>query len=148
MKLTTKGRYGIHAMYELARCARDGQDTPVSLKAIAERQDIPEAYLEQLFALLKKAGLVRSTRGAQGGYTLARPASDISVGEVLRTLEGGLNVVDCLDDSGMCGKSCECPTRIVWKKLTDGINRIVDSITLDDMIDDYERQCAREDDGK
>lgn len=144
MKLSTKGRYGIHAMYDLAVCARDGQDAPVSLKAIAERQGIPEAYLEQLFAMLKKAKLVKSTRGAQGGYKLARQPGEISVGEVLRALEGGLSVVDCLDEAELCGKSCACPSRIVWKRLTDGINKIVDGITLSDMIDEYERQGARE----
>ena len=144
MKLTTKGRYGIHAMYDLAVCARDGQDVPVSLKAIAERQGIPEAYLEQLFAMLKKAGLVISTRGAQGGYQLARRPEEISVGDVLRALEGGLNVVDCLEESDLCGKSCACPSRIVWKKLTDGINRIVDGISLSDMIDEFEQSNARE----
>lgn len=139
MKLSTRGRYGIHAMYDLAKNASDG---PVPIKVIAERQAIPEAYLEQLVAVLKRAGLVTSTRGAQGGYTLSRPAKDITVGEILRALEGGLNLVDCLTEEDACGKSCDCPSRIVYMKIRDGLNRVADGITLQDMIDDHERDCA------
>lgn len=142
MKLSTRGRYGIHAMYDLAQNARSG---PQSIKAIAEREGIPEAYLEQLIAPLKRAGLVTSTRGAQGGYTLARAPEEITVGDVLRALEGGLSLVDCLDEEDACGKSCACASRIVWMKLRDGLNAIVDGITLRDMITEYERQCAQED---
>ena len=141
MKLSTRGRYGIHTMYELARNAADG---PQSIKAIAERGGMPEAYLEQLVAVLKREGLVVSTRGAQGGYMLARQPSEITVGQVLRALEGGLNLVDCLDEEGACGKACVCPSRLVWLKLRDGMNAIVDGITLQDMLDDYERACAQE----
>ena len=139
MKLSTRGRYGIHAMYDLA-CHADGG--PVSIKAIADRQGIPEAYLEQLVARLKKEGLVVSTRGAQGGYTLSRSAEEITVGEILRALEGGLNLVDCLTEEDACGRSCACPSRIVYIKMRDGLNRIVDSITLQDMMDDYGRTGA------
>ena len=142
MKLSTRGRYGIHAMYDLARYAECG---PQSIKAIAEREGIPEAYLEQLIAVLKREGLVTSTRGAQGGYALAREPARITVGDVLRALEGGLNLVDCLDGEDACGKACACPSRIVWMKLRDGLNAIVDGITLQDMIDDYKRLCAQED---
>ena len=142
MKLSTRGRYGIHAMYDLALYADGG---PQSIKAISEREGVPEAYLEQLIAVLKREKLVTSTRGAQGGYVLARPAAQITVGEVLRALEGGLSLVDCLDEEDTCGKSCACPSRIVWMKLRDGLNAIVDGITLQDMIDDYKRLCAQED---
>lgn len=135
MKLSTRGRYGIHAMYDLACNYNAG---PQPIKAIAERQSIPEAYLEQLFAALKRDNLVNSVRGAQGGYTLARAPGEITVGDVLRTLEGGLNLVDCLMEEDTCGKSCACPSRIVWMKIRDGLNRIVDGITLKDMMDDYE----------
>ncbi len=139
MKLSTRGRYGIHTMYDLAL---NGENGPQSIKAIAERGGMPEAYLEQLIAGLKKAGLVTSTRGAQGGYMLARPADEITVGDVLRALEGGLNLVECLDEEDTCGKSCDCPSRIVWLKIRDGLNRVVDGITLRDMIDDYKRDSA------
>ena len=134
MKLSTRGRYGIHAMYDLACNFNSG---PQAIKTIAERQSIPEAYLEQLFAALKRDKLVNSIRGAQGGYTLSRPPEEITVGDVLRTLEGGLNLVDCLLEEDTCGKSCACPSRIVWMKLRDGLNAIVDGITLQDMINDY-----------
>ena len=142
MKLSTRGRYGIHAMYDLALNVEGG---PQSIKAIAEREGIPEAYLEQLIAVLKREGLVNSTRGAQGGYVLARKPEEITVGDVLRALEGGLGLVDCLDEEDACGKSCACPSRIVWMKLRDGLNAIVDGITLKDMIMDYERACAQVD---
>ena len=142
MKLSTRGRYGIHAMYDLALNAEGG---PQSIKAIAEREGMPEAYLEQLIAVLKREKLVTSTRGAQGGYMLARRPEEITVGEVLRALEGGLSLVDCLDEEEACGKSCACPSRIVWQKLRDGLNAIVDGITLQDMIEDYKRLCAQED---
>ena len=140
MKLSTRGRYGIHAMYDLACNAEAG---PQPIKAIAERQNIPEAYLEQLFAVLKKDKLVTSVRGAQGGYMLSRSPDEITVGDVLRSLEGGLTLVDCLDEEEACGKSCACPTRIVWLKIRDGLNAIVDGITLTDMQEEYKRLMAR-----
>jgi Rrf2 family protein len=117
-------------MYELALSYGSA---PVSIKAIAERQDIPEAYLEQIFAMLRKDDLVTSVRGAQGGYVLARPPAEIRVGDLLRSLEGGLRLVDCLEDEA-CVRACECPSRVVWKKINDGLNDIVDSITLQDML--------------
>ena len=138
MKLSTRGRYGIHAMYDLAVHYGDG---PQSIKCIAERQGIPEAYLEQLIAMLRRAELVLSNRGAQGGYRLARSPEQITVGDVLRALEGGLNLVECLEEDETCGRSCDCPSRIVWIKLRDGLNRVVDGITLRDMV---EEQAAQE----
>ena len=134
MKLSTRGRYGIHAMYDLAVHYGDG---PQSIKLIAERQATPEAYLEQLIALLRREKLVISNRGAQGGYRLSREPKDMTVGDVLRALEGGLNLVDCLLEEDSCGKTCACPSRIVWMKIRDGLNSIVDGITLQDMIDEY-----------
>lgn len=138
MKLSTRGRYGIHAMYDLACNYNAG---PQPIKAIAERQAIPEAYLEQLFAVLRREQLVKSVRGAQGGYTLSRDPKNMTVGDVLRALEGGLNLVDCLLEEDTCGKSCACPSRIVWLKIRDGLNAVVDGITLQDMMDDY--QCLK-----
>ena len=142
MKLSTRGRYGIHTMYDLAL---NGESGPQSIKAIAERGGMPEAYLEQLIAGLKRAGLVISTRGAQGGYMLTRPANEITVGDVLRALEGNLSLVECLDGEDCCDKACACPSRIVWQKLRDGITAIVDGITLQDMVEDYRRMNAQED---
>lgn len=140
MKLSTRGRYGIHAMYDLACHYKLG---PQPIKLIAERESVPEAYLEQLFASLKRDGLVNSVRGAQGGYTLSRAPGEITVGDVLRTLEGGLNLVDCLLEEDACGKSCACPSRVVWMKIRDGLNAIVDGITLQDMVEDYKRLSAQ-----
>lgn len=140
MKLSTRGRYGIHAMYDLAKHYGDG---PQSIKLIAERQGIPEAYLEQLIAVLRREQLVISNRGAQGGYRLSREPKDMTVGDVLRALEGGLNLVDCLLEEDSCGKTCACPSRVVWMKIRDGLNSIVDGITLQDMIDEYACQMAQ-----
>ena len=137
MKLSTRGRYGIHAMYDLAVHYSEG---PQSIKSIAARQGIPEAYLEQLIAVLRREKLVLSNRGAQGGYRLARSPEEITVGDVLRALEGGLNLVECLDEEDACGKSCACPSRIVWLKLRDGLNQIVDGITLRDMIEEQAKE--------
>ena len=142
MKLSTRGRYGIQTMYDLAQNVVNG---PQSIKAIAERGGMPEAYLEQLIAGLKRAELVSSTRGAQGGYMLARPASEITVGDVLRALEGNLSLVECLDGEDCCDRACACLSRIVWQKLRDGMTAIVDGITLQDMVEDYRRMNAQED---
>lgn len=131
MKLSTRGRYGINAMFELARSYGGA---PMSIKAIAEKQGIPESYLEQLIALLRRDELVTGIRGAQGGYVLSREPENITVGDVLRSLEGDLKLVDCLIEEESCDKSCDCPSRIIWKKVSDGLNQIVDSITLKDMI--------------
>ena len=131
MKLSTRARYGIHAMYDLAQLYGGA---PQSVKCIAERQGIPEAYLEQLLCTLRRAGLVVSARGAQGGYMLSRPPGEITVGDILRALEDGLTLLDCLDEEDACGKSCDCPSRKIWQRLRDGINGIVDGITLDDML--------------
>ena len=137
MKLSTRGRYGIHAMYDLAQQYESGVPQPI--KAIAERERIPDAYLEQLIASLRKAGLVSSVRGAQGGYMLARSPENITVGEVLRVLEGELATVECLEVEDACDKACACPTRLVWQKIQNGVNAIVDGITLQDMLVDYAR---------
>lgn len=137
MKLSTRGRYGIHAMYDLAVHYGDGSQ---SIKLIAERQGIPEAYLEQLIAVLRREKLVISNRGAQGGYRLSRDPAQITVGDVLRALEGGLNLVDCLLEEDSCGKTCDCPSRIVWMKIRDGLNSIVDGISLQDMIDEFKNR--------
>ena len=108
MKLSTRGRYGIHAMYDLALYAEGG---PQSIKAIAEREGVPEAYLEQLICSLKKAGLVVSVRGAQGGYRIARSAEEISIGDILRALEGEVLQIECLADEEFCANACSCPSR-------------------------------------
>lgn len=138
MKLSTKGRYGLKAMFDLALHNGDG---PISLKSIAERQKISDHYLEQLIASLRKAGLVKSVRGAQGGYMLADVPSKITVGDIIRILEGPLGLSDCVleGDPADCDNANYCVTRVVWKKIQTSISEVVDSITLQDMLDDYEK---------
>ncbi|HOQ07818.1 MAG TPA: Rrf2 family transcriptional regulator [Clostridiales bacterium] len=139
MKLSTKGRYGLKAMLDLAVHSVDGQ---VSLNSIAERQGLSENYLEQLFASLKKAKLIKSVRGPQGGYMLADSPENISVGDILRALEGSLAPTDCVSEdqgAGSCSNSGRCVTRSVWERIRDGINNVIDNITLQELIDDYLR---------
>lgn len=119
-------------MHELALRYQQG---PVSLKSVAERQSISEHYLEQLIAPLRKAGLVQSVRGAQGGYELAREPAEITIGDILRVLEGPIAPVDCLDhnDSGACCRADGCAARTVWKRLQDSMTDVLDSTTLADL---------------
>lgn len=135
MKLSTKGRYGARAMLDLALNYNENEG-PVALGGVAERQGISEEYLEQIFSALRKAGIVESVRGAQGGYKLARPAERITVGDILRALEGSLTPVDCVDENKVT--SCErydgCVLNGVWAKLRNAINNTVDSITLSDLV--------------
>lgn len=135
LKLSTRSRYGLRAMFDLAQHEGEG---PISLKSIAERQGLSEHYLEQLVSGLRKAGLVESTRGAQGGYFLGKEASQIRVGDVIRVLEGSIAPVDCVseEDPECCQNSRYCVTRTVWEKMRDSITEVVDSITLEDMVQD------------
>ena len=137
MKLTTKGRYGLRAVIDLAMYAKN---EPVSLSDVAERQNISISYLEQLIAKLKKAGIVQSTRGAQGGYALAKAPEDISVGEILRALEGSLSPVDCsaVDGEGEteCSASNFCVTKYVWKRINDSINDTVNNMFLSELLEE------------
>lgn len=131
MKLSTKGRYGLRAAVALAMYAKD---EPVSISTIATREELSESYLEQLFAKLKKAGLVHSIRGTNGGYQLSRPAEDISVGDVLRALEGNMVIVDCPDSESQCAKYGSCVTKYVWKRINNSINDTMDAITLEELV--------------
>ncbi|MDA8442097.1 MAG: Rrf2 family transcriptional regulator [Peptococcaceae bacterium] len=138
MRLSTKGRYGLKAMFDLAQHIGEG---PVSLKNVAERQGISEHYLEQLISGLRKASLVKSVRGAQGGYTLARDASKITVGDIIRVLEGPIAPVECVaeEDPEICDKADCCVTRRIWERVRDSIADVLDSVTLEDMVKDAER---------
>lgn len=132
MKLSTKGRYGLRAVVDLAVYSKEGA---ISISSIAARQDLSEGYLEQLIARLKKAGIVHSVRGVNGGYQLTRSPKDISVGDVLRALEGDLQIVDCPDGEGGCAKSDSCVTKYVWKRINDSINEVVDHMSLQELAD-------------
>ncbi len=141
MKLSTKGRYGIKAMVDIA--LEYGKDR-LSVNQLAEKQGVSVAYLEQLIAALKKAGLVEATRGALGGYTLSRPPEEISVGEVLRALEGTTAILDCVGtDNVGCSNACSCSARPLWLKLQMRIDDVLNSTTIKDMADDYSVQLER-----
>ncbi len=135
MKLSTKGRYGLRALIDLAQYS---EKEPVSITSISDRQGISERYLEQLMAMLKKAGLVKSIRGAGGGYILAKELEAISVGDVLRALEGSLEPVECsgLNPEEGCKAADSCVTKYVWQRINDSINRTVDEIKLDQLVEE------------
>lgn len=135
MKLSTRGKYGLYAMVYLAQNTDKG---PQPLKEIAS-SGLPEQYLEQLLGSLKKAGLVTAVRGAQGGYQLAKPAQEITVGHIIDAMEGPLNLSDCASEGDHhCPHGDSCPTKRVWEYLTDSINRLLYSISLDKMLESKE----------
>jgi Rrf2 family cysteine metabolism transcriptional repressor len=132
MKLSTKGRYGLRAMIDMAQSQEKG---PKATRNIAERQGISERYLEQLMVPLKRAGLVKSIRGSQGGYILGRSPEKITAGDIIRALEGPIAPVDCVNE--MHPETCEredyCVTRILWEKVRDSVSGVLDSYTLADL---------------
>ena len=141
MKLSTKGRYGLKAMVDLATEYDSG--ARLSIAQLAERQGVSAAYLEQLIASLKKAGLVTALRGVQGGYVLARSPELISVGEVLRVLEGSTAIVDCVGSN-----VCSCSARPLWLKLQRRIDDVLNTTSVRDLADDYITQMERNQDNK
>lgn len=137
MRISTKGKYGLRAMVDLAV---HSSDCPIPLSSIAERQDLSLGYMEQVFSVLRKAGLVNSIKGAQGGYILADNPQNITVGDVLRALEGDLNVADEQDEQEVNKKSIEyCIKTMVWDKMNQSLNKFADSITLKDLVIEYEK---------
>lgn len=141
MKISTKGRYALRLMLDLAT---HGTGSPVSIKDIAKRQEISEKYLEQIISLLNKAGYVKSVRGAQGGYVLRKEPKDYTVGMILRTTEGSLAPVECVEnDSCDCERMSGCVTLLIWQKINDAVNDVVDHITLEDLLD-WQREKANE----
>lgn len=134
MNITTKGKYGLWAMIDLAQNSCEGK--PVPLKDIAERQNISEGYLEQLMILLKKSGLVKSVRGAYGGYILARPPQEISLDEVFLSLEGSLTIVSCIGENGEphCSLENTCLIHPVWREIQEKINSTLASYKLIDLV--------------
>ena len=133
MKISTKGRYALRLMMDLAE---NNSGSPISLKDVATRQDISDKYLEQIISILNKAGYVRSVRGAQGGYMLKMEPQNYTVGMILRQTEGSLAPVACIeDDEIVCDRQQQCVTSIVYKKINDAISGVVDNITLQDLVD-------------
>lgn len=133
MKLSTKGRYGLRALIDLALYS---EKETVSIQSIARRQNISDSYLEQLMRKLRSAGLIVSVRGAQGGYKLARPANEISVGDVLRALEGSLEAVTCGGEDNSCQGADLCVTKFVWERINSSIRDTVDSIKLSQLVEE------------
>lgn len=133
MRISTKGRYALRLMLDLAT---NSSGTPIRLKDVARRQNISEKYLEQIISVLNKAGYVRSIRGPQGGYVLQKAPKDYTVGMILRLTEGSLSPVECVEDGAAgCDREESCVTRILWQKLNDAINDVVDNVTLDDLLE-------------
>lgn len=133
MKISTKGRYALRLMVDLAL---NDTGEPISLKDIAKKENISDKYLEQIISVLNKAGYVRSIRGAQGGYMLRRKPEDYTVGMILRQTEGSLAPVACLEDEDAeCDRVDDCVSLIVYRKLNNAINEVVDGITLADLVD-------------
>ncbi len=135
MKISTKGRYGLRLMFDLALHYGKGM---IPLKEVAKRQDISDKYLEQIIMQLNRAGLVRSVRGSQGGYSLKEEPKNITVGQILRAVEGTLAPVECLDTPESCQNSQSCVTIGVWRRVREAVENVVDNTTLQDLIDDYE----------
>ena len=131
MKISTKGRYAIRIMTDLAM-HNDGQF--ISLKDIAKRQDTSIKYLEQIIAMLNKAGFLDSARGNNGGYKLAKKVNEYTVGDILRATEGDLTPIYCLTEDGKCSKKDNCKTYSFWKGLDDAVNDYINSKTLEDLI--------------
>jgi Rrf2 family protein len=131
MKLSTRIRYGTRAVLELASRFGEG---PVELKEIARSQEISIKYLEQVIIPLRTAGIVKSVRGSKGGYSLARPPSEVRLFDVVETLEGPFCLVDCIKDPNLCKRSESCVARDVWIEVSEALQRVLKSITLDQMV--------------
>ena len=133
MKISTKGRYALRIMIELAQKT---DKKPVSLKQISQNQEISAKYLESIISTLHKAGFVFSTRGNNGGYILAKDASEYTIGSILKTTEGSLSPVNCLEcEPNRCKRAAECMTLPLWRNIDKMINQYLDSVTLKDLLD-------------
>lgn len=133
MKISTKGRYALRFMLDLAEHTDDGY---IALKDVAKRQEISKKYLEQIVPLLNKTGILKTTRGYQGGYRLAKSPDKYTVGDILRITEGSLSPVSCLEDEeNLCERAGDCMTLGVWKGLYDVVTNYLDSLTLQDIIE-------------
>ena len=140
MKISTKGRYAVRLMLDLAL---NNTGEPISLKDVAKRQGISDKYLEQIISVLNRAGFVKSVRGAQGGYYLRKRPEDYTMGMILRLTEGSLAPVSCIDeeDEVKCDKQDSCVTVILWRKINDAISDVVDNTILQDLVD-WQREKA------
>lgn len=132
MKISTRTRYGIRAVLELAM---SGGSRPLQLKVIARRQDISIKYLEQLMAILKSAGFVRSVRGSKGGYMLARSPSLMKLSDLFSALEGPVVTTECVENADYCARAADCVVKQVWAEVQEAVHGVLDSITVQDLVD-------------
>ncbi|MBE6746426.1 MAG: Rrf2 family transcriptional regulator [Ruminococcaceae bacterium] len=132
MKISTKGRYGLRIMIDLAI---NGKENPVSIKDIAERGNLSDKYLEQIINLLSKYGLVKSVRGARGGYLLTKEPDKITVEDILMATEGSLAPVACAENNDSCEKFCDCATSVIWAEIYTAVVGVVRNITLEDLVE-------------
>jgi Rrf2 family transcriptional regulator, cysteine metabolism repressor len=132
MKLSTRSRYGVRLMLELAINYNKG---PVQLSMISDVEEISEKYLGQIVIQLKNAGLINSVRGAQGGYLLSGKPDKITLRNIVESLEGSLNLVDCIDDKGLCSRNEICVTKDVWELISDNIKNTLENITLANLVE-------------
>ena len=136
MKLSTKGRYAVSAMFDLAT---HGNGEPITAAEIAQRQGIPLAYLEQLLAKLRKASLVKTVRGPSGGYALSKKSSQVSIGDIIRAADGPVALADCVKKTFSCPKSGCCSTKSLWSSLSAKVSKVFDSTTLRDICKEAKR---------
>ena len=132
MKLSTRTRYAVRAIIELAQ---NDSKKPLQLKIIAQRQDISVKYLEQLMAVLRSAGFVRSIRGSKGGYVLAKAPNEIKLNDVMHRLEGTVATVECVENDDYCSRSADCAARYLWTQVEQAIDKVLEGITLQDLVD-------------
>ncbi len=137
MKLSTKGRYAVRLMLDLTQ---HRGEKPVLLREVARRQDISSRYLEQLILNLKTAGLVKSIRGAKGGFILGRPAADITLLEIFKASEGSLSIVECLEDISFCKRSKMCASRDLWLEMKKALETILKRWTLAKLAEQQRRK--------
>ena len=132
MKISSKTRYGVRAAIELAKHYNKG---PLQLRIIAERQEISVKYLEQLMVVLRSAGLVRSIRGAKGGYVLASPPHQVKMNDVFHCLEGEVMTLECIENAGACNRAADCAARGLWAKVEQTVDEVLGCVTLQDLAD-------------
>ncbi|MBQ9308748.1 MAG: RrF2 family transcriptional regulator [Clostridia bacterium] len=137
MQLSTKGQYALYAMHDLAVHEHDGVRNLKAMQGIG----VPMEYLEQLLGQLRRAGLVKTVRGANGGYMLAKPTEEITLGDIIRATEGPITFTKCVEDADNCQGAFNCPARPVWVYLTEQIDMLLNTITLRDVLD--ERKFAQ-----
>ena len=139
MKLSTRTRYGIRAILELAENYKKG---PLQLKNIAKRQDISVKYLEQIMTILRSGELIRSIRGPRGGYTLAKAPNQIKLSDVFDCLEGTVTTVECVEDENYCARIADCMARQLWTQVHEAIRNILQSVTLQDLVERAKDKAA------